>query len=117
MDRIGILFELIVDAGASQARRLSRAQREYSPLTMLFVYGSLGGLLGWASTRIIDHLLLPHAIWRALNLVITPLIVAAVMAWIGRARTQRGLRTVRLEVFVYAWLFALAFAVTRWIAS
>jgi cytochrome c biogenesis protein CcdA len=45
--------------------------------------------------------------------VITPIILGFAMAHVGKYRTKKRKKTVRLETFFNAYLFALGFALIR----
>ncbi len=52
-----------------------------------------------------------------MNLIVTPLVVAAIMAWIGAMRRRREQRFVRMEQFIFAYATALTFAMVRFFGA
>ena len=50
---------------------------------------------------------------RWLNLLLTPLAIAAAMETVGRWQLRRGKTRTRLAIFGYAWIFAFALAAAR----
>lgn len=52
---------------------------------------------------------------RLANLIITPIACGFLMAWFGRFRERKSLATIRLDTFMYGYLFALSMAVVRYV--
>jgi hypothetical protein len=52
---------------------------------------------------------------RILNLIVTPVACGFIMAKLGQMRERRGEKTIRIDRFLYGYLFALAMAVVRFI--
>ena len=48
-----------------------------------------------------------------MNLLVTPVLAGLAMVALGKLRLARGQDTVMLDRFVYAYVFALGFAVLR----
>jgi hypothetical protein len=76
-------------------------------------YALLGALCGALSVWLFPIFALPSAGVRVLNLVVTPVLVAAAVAWVGGWWRRRDDRTVRLDRFTYAYVFAFAMAAAR----
>jgi hypothetical protein len=50
-----------------------------------------------------------------INLLITPLVAGLVMGTVGRWRVRHGDTLLRLDTFVYGFLFAFAMALVRFV--
>lgn len=65
----------------------------------------------------ISLLVAPHAFAqgsaRVANLVFSPVVAGLAMAGLGAWRARRGQRLLRLDRFLYGYLFAVAFAAVR----
>ncbi len=75
------------------------------------IYGAIAGGLSLLLPKIV---IVPWWL-RVLNMLITPLACGFIMAKIGQIRDRRGYRTMRLDTFMYGYLFALSMAVVRFI--
>lgn len=106
-------FELLAELGFHSLADTFRRPRNPVFSTIGFIlWGAIAGavsLLIFPSSPIADPML------RQINLVATPLAVGIVMAMIGRTRLKRGQGLVRLDQFGYAFVFAFAMALVRFI--
>lgn len=53
--------------------------------------------------------------FRILNLIVTPIAVGSIMTLMGAWRTRRGQSVLRIDHFAYGYVFALSFAVVRYL--
>ena len=109
-------FETIF--GSALRRRKRRpsiaAGRFSKPLTIV-AYAFWGGLAGGISLFIFPHSLIANPNCRLLNLAITPFLVGGLMAMIGRMRRNSGQVLIHLDYFGYAFSFAVAMSVVRYV--
>jgi len=108
-----LFAEILVELGfRSLAAPLRRSANIVLAIIGLALWGAAaGGISLWVLPESPIH----DLALRKLNLLITPLIAGAIMMLIGRARNRRGQRLVRPDRFGYAFVFALAMAVVRYI--
>jgi hypothetical protein len=90
-----------------------KSSRDLSVYLGIVVYALIGAIAGGVTLLVLPAHLIRSQELRIANLVITPLLVAALMAWIGAIRRSREKRIVQMEEFVYAYATALTFAVVR----
>jgi hypothetical protein len=106
-------FELLAELGFHSLAETFRKPRNPVLSTIGFIlWGAIAGavsLLIFPTSPISDPML------RQINLVATPVAVGLVMTMIGRSRQKRGQSTVRLDQFGYAFTFAFAMALVRFI--
>lgn len=107
------LFEVLAELGMR-----SMADTLQKPRTPLF--STIGFILWGLIAGGISLLLFPtspiaNPTLRAINLFITPTTIAAIMMFIGWARTKKGQPLVSLDRFGYAFVFAFAMALVRYI--
>lgn len=106
-------FELMVELGFHGLADTFRRPRNPALSTIGFIlWGAIAGavsLLIFPTSPIADPML------RKINLVATPVAVGLVMMMIGRARLKKGQSLVRLDQFGYAFTFAFAMALVRFI--
>jgi uncharacterized SAM-binding protein YcdF (DUF218 family) len=76
-----------------------------------------GTMAGGISLLILPQSLISNLVFRKINILVTPLVAGGVMLLIGRQRDKRGQNLVRLDRFGYAFVFALAMAVVRYVGT
>ena len=77
-----------------------------------FLWGSLAGGI---SLLIIPAAFINGSNLRLLNLFLTPIAVGLIMALLGRVRARKGAPLVQLDHFGYAFTFAFAMALVRFV--
>ena len=106
-----IVLEILVELGLR--RGANAAAQPTNPWLAAFGYVVLGAIAGGLSLLIFPAMLLTTPAARFANLLLTPLAAGAVMVGIGWWRVRKQHRVIRLDRFVYAYLFALAMAIVR----
>lgn len=104
-------------------RRASRASRIMAPppehptfwqaLGKCMLYTLIGAVLGWLSTLVFPRLFIRSPVLELLHILISPVLAALAMVWLGKWRQQRSPVTVGFDRFMYAYCFALSMAVLR----
>ena len=92
---------------------VDRSAEEPRPLSALVSNVAIGAGFGVLSLLLSPQHLIHKASIRWLNLVLTPLLIGAAMARLGKWHQKAGKRVVSLDKFLYGWAFALAFAIVR----
>ncbi|MDF3024663.1 MAG: hypothetical protein K0R10_2024 [Alphaproteobacteria bacterium] len=120
-----IVFEIIIQGGAeiiaevvthkSRKRRRARGiePKPMNPVVAAVLWFALGALMGGGSLIFFPHSFIHSEGLRIANLILTPLMLGAIMALIGRKRLANGEETVPLDKFSNAALFALGMAGVR----
>lgn len=93
-----------------------RLRFKASPLWYLLLLPAAALFLGALSARF-HPLLLSTKTLRIANLLVTPLIAGFGMHMIGNLKRARGKQALVLDAFVSGYVFALAFAIGRWLAA
>jgi hypothetical protein len=110
---IQLLFECLAELGVrSLADTLEKPRH---PLLSTIGFALWGALAGGLSLLIFPHSAIASAPLRRANLVVTPIIVGLAMMLIGRVRSKKGQDLVRLDRFGYAFVFAFAMALVRFV--
>ncbi|KHS43198.1 MULTISPECIES: hypothetical protein [Novosphingobium] len=110
---VQVLAELLAEFGI---RSLADPVREpRTPVYSMVGYTLWGLIAGAISLFLFPASAIRNPAFRTINLVVTPLVIAAIMAMLGRARNKRGQLLVRLDRFGYAYLFAFSMALVRFI--
>jgi hypothetical protein len=88
-------------------------RREASPWMAAAGYLIFGGIAGGVSLLAFPVHFTPAGPLRLANLFITPLAAGGCMAALGAWRARRGEPVLRIDRFLYGFLFAAAVAATR----
>ncbi|HYK05643.1 MAG TPA: hypothetical protein VE974_28095 [Thermoanaerobaculia bacterium] len=118
---IEILFELVLQIvvelfGEALLHSFSESTGARRLFTLLG-YALLGAVFGALTITFMPAHLIRNPDLRIANVVMTPLLVAALMSWIGATRRRKEKRVVRMEEFTHAYAFALSFAVARYFGA
>jgi hypothetical protein len=109
-----IVAELLAEIGLRSLAAPFKRSGEINPILAGVGYSLYGAIVGGLS------LFLPRVFtaptWmRLLNLLITPIACGLIMAYVGKVRARRGDVPLRMDTFMYAYLFALAMAIVRYV--
>ena len=108
------MFEALLGLGFHGYRRLSNRTGKRNPFLASLGHIVLGSAIGGVSLVIFPESFIHNHQNRILNLIITPVCVGLIMAGIGYVRRKKGKETIRLEGFMYGFLFAFSMAVVRY---
>ncbi|MCC7037232.1 MAG: hypothetical protein IT560_07970 [Alphaproteobacteria bacterium] len=120
-----IVFEILIQGGAEiiaelvthKTRKRRRARgiepRSMNPVVSGIFWIAGGALMGAGSLIFFPQSFIHSESLRIANLILTPLLLGALMALIGRKRLANGEETVPLDKFSNAALFALGMAGVR----
>ena len=78
-------------------------------------YLLFGLILGGLSLLVFPRSFVRSETFHGINLLITPLVAGLVMGAIGRWRARHGETLLRLDSFVYGFVFAFAMALVRFV--
>jgi len=110
-----VIFELLAELGFRSLTDTLKRPRNAVMSTIGFVL--LGAMAGGISLLILPRSPISNLALRKINILVTPLVAGGVMMLIGRQRDKWGQTLVRLDRFGYAFVFALAMAVVRYIGA
>lgn len=107
------IFEMLVELGFHSLADTFRRPRHPALSTLGFLlWGTIAGgisLLIWPTSYIHEPTL------RTINLVVTPVALGFAMMFVGRIRLKKGQQLVRLDQFGYAFVFAFAMSLVRFV--
>ena len=109
-----VVGELLIELGFHSLAEPFR--RPPNPWLAALGYVLFGLIVGGISVLLVPHNLVPET-WRVTNLILTPFAVGGMMALLGAWRARRGQTLWRIDKFVYGYLFALAVAIVRFVAT
>ncbi|MBL8713604.1 MAG: hypothetical protein JNM12_11950 [Alphaproteobacteria bacterium] len=120
-----IVFEILIQGGAeiiaevvthkSRKRRRARGiePKPMNPAVTGILWLAAGALMGAGSLIFFPQSFIHSETLRIANLILTPLVLGAIMALIGRKRLANGEEIVPLDKFSNAALFALGMGAVR----
>jgi hypothetical protein len=109
-----VAFELLAELGVRSLAEPFRRPKPASPFMAAIGYLIYGAIAGGLSLLLPKMIVVPKSL-RLANLLITPIACGFVMASIGRFRERRSDEPIRLDTFMYGYLFALSMALVRYI--
>ena len=107
-------FELLAELGVRCLAEPFRRPKPASPFMAAIGYLIYGAFAG-AISLMLPQMFIVSKNLRLANLIVTPIACGFIMASFGRFRERRGDETIRLDTFMYGYLFALSMAVVRYI--
>ena len=108
------VFEIAAEMGLRGLVEPFRRSKPINPFLAGVGYLLYGAIAGGLSLLIPKILTVPQWL-RILNLILTPIICGFMMAKLGQLREKHGQNTIRIDKFLYGYLFALAMALVRFI--
>jgi hypothetical protein len=108
---IQLLGELLLEFGFHALAEPFR--REPNPWLAALAYAAFGAAAGGLSLWLLPTHLTPAGLMRTLNLMFTPIVAGLAMAALGAWRVRRGQPLLRIDRFLYGYVFALGLALVR----
>ena len=118
MEEIGQVFvelflQLILEVFADAIwRRLPEPARIAVKVVLSSAFAVL---IGWLSVSLKPSFGISSEALRIVYLIFAPVLIGIAMSWIGRFFVSREKPRSILERFVFGWLFAFSFALTRYL--
>jgi hypothetical protein len=110
---IQLFVELLAELGIHE-----KGRRKKGPMNPFIATSGLilcGAAAGGLSLLIFPHSPIADPDLRLANLFVTPVLLGAAMMLVGKAREKKGQDLVRLDRFGYAFVFAFAMALVRFV--
>ncbi len=108
------ILEIIFEIGIRSLPGSYRRSEPINPVLAGIGYLILGAGAGGLSLLIPKMFTIPEWL-RIVNLIVTPIACGFIMVKIGQFRARRGDRPIRIDTFIFGYLFALALALVRFI--
>lgn len=108
-----IFGELLIEVGFRSLGEPFARREERSPILAAIGYSFLGLILGGLSLLVFPEPFVRSERFPGINLIITPVLTGLAMSSIGRLRERQGQTALRLDSFLYGFLFAFFMALVR----
>ena len=106
-------FSLLVDLGLHSLKQTTAKRKERNPIFAGIGYALLGLICGGVSLLIFPNAFVRSENFHGINLFISPILAGLAMAGFGWLLERSGKRRLRLDSFVYGFVFALPMALVR----
>jgi uncharacterized membrane protein YeaQ/YmgE (transglycosylase-associated protein family) len=114
---IQVIFQALLEIGFHvlvESGRKFRLNQWVAVIGYLF----LGVTVGFLSVKIFPSHFIKSFDGQLINMVITPIVAAGAMTLLGAWWKRRGNSAVRMDSFVYAYVFALSMSLVRfWLCA
>ena len=107
-----LVLEVLLESGLQVLA--APFQKKSNPWLAAVGYALFGAAIGGLSLLVVGHSLVPASL-RLANLLLTPLAVGGTMALLGAWRARRGQQVLRIDRFLYGYLFALTLGMVRYL--
>ena len=107
------VFSLLVDLGFHSLKETTVSREERNPILAGIGYALLGTILGGVSLLIFPEALARSERFHGIGLLISPVLAGLAMAGFGWLLERSGKRRLRLDSFVYGFIFAMPMALVR----
>lgn len=105
--------ELIAELIGRSLKEPFRRPEPVHPWLAAIGYGIFGATVGAISLWLLPSLFISAQWLRIVNLIVTPLVSGLMMERLGAWREMKDQETIRLDTFVYGFVFALSMALVR----
>ncbi len=110
-----LIGELLIELGIRSIAETRKVYREHNPVLAFIGYGLVGVLFGYLSVVFVPKKLFVAQRYHGLSLIISPIVTGLIMSGIGALKRKAGKQTLRLDTFLYGFVFALGVAVMRYV--
>lgn len=110
-----IVGELAIELPFRCLGETFRKRESRNPVLAGIGYGLLGLIMGGLSLLVFPQSFVRSERFHGINLVITPLLAGLAMSGLGWLRERKGQPRLRLDSFVYGFIFAFAMALVRFL--
>jgi hypothetical protein len=107
------IFEVLFEFGFHSLADTLKSPK--NPVLSIFGFMLWGAMAGGISLLMFPNSPIADPLLRRVNLFTTPILAGALMTIVGRVRSKRAQSLVRLDRFGYAFIFAFAMALVRFI--
>ncbi|WP_028580934.1 hypothetical protein [Desulfogranum japonicum] len=107
------IAEILFETGFYSILEIQKRRSERNPFVAGVGYLVTGSIIGGISLLIFPRSLTSPD-YKLLNLIFIPILVGVIMSTMGMIRSIKGQDIIRLDKFLYGYLFALSMAFIRY---
>jgi len=109
-----LLAEVLADLGMHTLSESLEPRKKRNPIVAFIGYALFGAIIGGISLIFFSELLLENKAYSIGNIIITPILGGLMMMSIGIIKRRKHKTILRLDSFLYGYIFALMMALTRY---
>lgn len=106
-------FSLLVDLGFHSLKQTTAKRKERNPIFAGIAYALLGLIFGGVSLLIFPEAIVRSGRFHGINILVSPALAGLGMAGLGWLLERSGKRRLRMDSFIYGFVFALPMALVR----
>lgn len=110
-----IVVDLLVELGFRSLGETMTSRHERNPILAGIGYALLGAIAGGISLLIFPEAFVRSERFHGINLLISPVLAGLGMAGLGWLLERSGHRRLRLDSFIFGYIFALPMAFVRFL--
>jgi len=110
---VEVFFSLLVDLGFHSLKATTAPREDRNPILAGIGYALLGSIAGGISLLIFPNSLARSENLHGISLFISPVLTGLAMAGLGWLLERSDKRRLRLDSFVYGFIFAMPMALVR----
>ena len=108
-----IVFSLLGDLGLHSVKEATASREDRNPILAGIGYALLGSIAGGVSLLIFPEAFARSERFHGISLLISPVLAGLAMAGFGWSLERSGKRRLRLDSFVYGFIFAMPMSLVR----
>lgn len=109
-----IIVEVLIELGSNGLANTLIERKDRNPYLAFVGYCIFGAIAGAISLWIIPHQIIESETFALANLFFTPIIAGLLMSFMGYIRKSKGKEIIRLDSFIYGFIFAFFMALIRY---
>jgi hypothetical protein len=110
-----IIGELFLELGVRSLGEPFMQREKRNPILAGAGYALFGLIFGGASLLIFPNSFVRSERFHGINLLVTPVVAGLAMSGLGWLRRRKGQTVIRLDSFIYGFLFAFMMALVRFV--
>lgn len=110
-----LVGEMFLELGVRSLGEPFMRREKQNPILAGAGYALFGLIFGGASLLVFPNSFVRSERFHGINLLITPVLAGLAMSALGWLRRRKGQTVIRLDSFIYGFLFALMMALVRFV--
>ena len=109
-----IIVEVLIALGFNSVANTILERKERNPYLAFVGYCILGAIAGLISLWVVPHQIIESEAFALVNLFFTPIVAGILMSYMGYVRKRNGKDIIRLDSFLYGFIFAFFMGLIRY---
>ena len=109
-----IIVEVLIELGFNGVANTILERKERNPYLAFVGYCIFGAIAGLISLWVVPHQIIESETFALVNLFFTPIVAGILMSYMGYVRKRKGKDIIRLDSFLYGFIFAFFMGLIRY---